>query len=95
MIHDSGLCAAPPERKREFARDIRNLTLLALHLNRNLKGAKDAADWTLGENRCWFAWRVIDVRRASPAKGKTKTFLIGKELKTQDLYHTYSAGIDP
>ena len=53
--HDSGLCAAPPERKREFARDIRNLTLLALHLNRNLKGAKDAADWTLDENRCWFA----------------------------------------
>ena len=62
--HDSGLCAAPPERKREFARDIRNLTLSALHLNRNLKGAKDAADWTLDENRCWFAWRVIDVRRA-------------------------------
>ena len=23
-----------------------------------------------------------------PAKGKTKTFLIGKELKTTDLYHT-------
>ena len=62
--HDSGLCAAPLERKREFARDIRNLTLSAPHLNRNLKGAKDAADWTPDENRCWFAWRVIDVRRA-------------------------------
>ena len=62
--HDSGLCSASPERKREFARDIRNLTLSAPHLNRNLKGAKDAADWTPGENRCWFAWRVIDVRRA-------------------------------
>ena len=23
-----------------------------------------------------------------PAKGKTKTFLIGKELKTKDLHHT-------
>ena len=62
--HDSGLCAAPLERKREFARDIRNLTLSAPHLNRNLKGAKDAADWTPDENRCWFAWRVIDVRLA-------------------------------
>ena len=62
--HDSGLCSASPERKREFARDIRNLTLSAPHLNRNLKGAKDAADWTPEENRCWFAWRVIDVRRA-------------------------------
>ena len=39
--HDSGLCSASPERKREFARDIRNLTLSAPHLNRNLKGAKD------------------------------------------------------
>ena len=43
--HDSGLCSALPERKREFARAIRNLTLSAPHLNRNLKGAKDAADW--------------------------------------------------
>ena len=62
--HDSGLCSASPERKREFARDIRNLTLSAPHQNRNLKGAKDAADWRPDENRCWFAWRVIDVRRA-------------------------------
>ena len=62
--HDSGLCSAPPERKREFARDIRNLTLSAPHLNRNLKGAKDVADWVPEKNKCWFAWRVIDVRRA-------------------------------
>ena len=62
--HDSGLCSASPERKREFARDIRNLTLSAPHLNRTLKGAKDAANWRPDENRCWFAWRVIDVRRA-------------------------------
>ena len=62
--HDSSLCAAPQERKREFASDIRNLTLSARDLNRNVKGAKDAADWTPDENRCWFAWRVIDVRRA-------------------------------
>ena len=62
--HDSGLCAASPERKSEFSRDLRNLTLSALFLNRNVKGAKDAADWTPDENGCWFAWRVIDVRRA-------------------------------
>ena len=39
------------ERKREFARDIRNLTLSAPHLNRNLKGAKDAVDWTPDEKQ--------------------------------------------
>ena len=62
--HDSGLCAASPERKSEFARDMRNLTLADPYLNRDEKGAKDAANWTPGENRCWFAWRVIDIRRA-------------------------------
>ena len=62
--HDSSLCSASPERKREFSRDIRNLTLADPYLNRDEKGAKDAANWTPGENRCWFAWRVIDIRRA-------------------------------
>ena len=62
--HDSGLCSALLERKREFAQDIRNLTLSTPHLNRNLKGAKDAADWVPEENKCWFAWRVINIRRS-------------------------------
>ena len=62
--HDSGLCTATPERKRQFAGDIRNLTLSAPDLNRNVKGAKAAADWTPDQNKCWFAWRVIDIRRA-------------------------------
>ena len=62
--HDSGLCSALPERKREFARDILNLTLSAPHLNRDEKGAKDAANWTPDENKCWFARRVIDIRLA-------------------------------
>ena len=60
--HDSGLCASLPERKREFARDIRNLTLSAPHLNRNLKAAKDAADWVPEENKCWFAGRGSAIR---------------------------------
>ena len=43
---------------------MRNLTLADPDLNRDEKGAKDAKDWTPDENRCWFAWRVIEVRRA-------------------------------
>ena len=62
--HDSGLCAVSPERKQQFAGDMRNLTLSDPYLNRDVKGARDAADWTPDENRCWFSWRVIDVRRA-------------------------------
>ena len=62
--HDSGLCAAGAATRRRFARDLRNLTLAALNLNRYQKVAKDAADWLPEENHCWFANRVIEVRQA-------------------------------
>lgn len=61
--HDSGLCAADRETKRRFAREIGNLTLAGPRVNRS-KGARDAADWLPEANRCWFAGRVVDVRRA-------------------------------
>ena len=61
--HDSGLCAASPATKKAFARDLLNLTLASPRVNRNLKSAKDAAEWTPDKNKCWFARRTIDVRR--------------------------------
>ncbi len=61
--HDSGLCAADRETKRQFAREIGNLTLAAPRLNRS-KGSRDAAEWLPASNRCWFADRVVQVRRA-------------------------------
>ena len=62
--HDSGLCAADAATRRRFARDIRNLTLASPRLNRYEKRAKDAAEWLPEKNRCWFAHRVIEVRKA-------------------------------
>lgn len=62
--HDSGLCGADAATRRRFAEDLRNLTLAAPTLNRNVKGAKDAAEWMPDQNRCWFAQRVLDVKRA-------------------------------
>ena len=62
--HDSGLCAASAATRRRFARDLRNLTLASPRLNRYRKVAKDAADWLPEQNRCWFAHRVVEVRRA-------------------------------
>lgn len=62
--HDSGLCAASAARKREFARDLRNLTLASPTLNRSEKRAYDAAEWMPERNRCWFAQRVLNVRLA-------------------------------
>lgn len=62
--HDSGLCAADAATRRRFARDLRNLTLASPRINRYEKRANDAAEWMPGRNGCWFAHRVIDVRKA-------------------------------
>ena len=62
--HDSGLCARDAATKVRFARDLHNLTLASPRVNRHDKSGKDAAEWIPARNRCWFAARVVDVRRA-------------------------------
>ena len=62
--HDSGLCRADAETKRRFSRDLLNLTLASPSVNRNQKGAKDAAEWQPDVNQCWFARTVVAVRQA-------------------------------
>ena len=64
--HDSGLCAAGPTVRRRFASDPLNLTLAAPGVNRCGAGAKcgsDAAEWQPPMNACWFAARVVAVKR--------------------------------
>lgn len=60
--HDSGLCSADAETKRNFARDPLNLTLASPSVNRHQKSGKDAADWLPGLNQCWYAERTVQVR---------------------------------
>ena len=60
--HDSGLCRASRRTRRRFGRDLVNLTLADPDLNRS-KGARDAAEWLPPFNRCWFADRIVKVRR--------------------------------
>ena len=62
--HDSGMCAADAATKARFARDLRNLTLAAPEVNRFEKSGKDAGEWLPARNRCWFAARVVEVRKA-------------------------------
>ena len=62
--HDSGLCAADAATKARFARDLQNLMLASPAVHRHQKSGKDAAEWVPGKNRCWFAGRVLEVRRA-------------------------------
>ena len=61
--HDSGLCAADAATKRRFAGDLLNLTLAAPAVNRHQKSGKDTGEWMPRMNRCWFAGRVLAVKR--------------------------------
>ena len=64
--HDSGLCAADRTTRQRFASDPLNLTLAAPDVNRCGPAGKchfDAAEWLPPMNRCWFAGRVVAVKR--------------------------------
>ena len=64
--HDSGLCAAGPATRARFATDLLNLTLASPEVNRCGLGGKcgyDAAEWLPRFNQCWFAARVVAVKR--------------------------------
>ncbi len=61
--HDSGLCAASLAVRKKFASDLLNLTLASPHVNRIQKSHYDAAEWVPDLNQCWFADRVIAVKR--------------------------------
>ena len=61
---DSGLCAEDRATRKRFASDLRNLTLGSPQMNRHQKSGKDASEWMPDRNRCWFAGRVVAVKRA-------------------------------
>ena len=62
--HDSGLCSRNQSVRKQFSRDLMNLTLASPALNRWQKGGKDAADWQPLYNKCWFVDKVINVKKA-------------------------------
>ena len=64
--HDSGLCRASAEVREQFATDPLNLTLASPKVNRCSKGGKcgfDAGEWMPPVNQCWFANRVVEIKR--------------------------------
>ena len=62
--HDSGLCSAKKKTKNRFASDIQNLTLASPAVNRDKKSGQDASGWLPEKNKCWFAQKVIEVKKA-------------------------------
>jgi hypothetical protein len=64
--HNSGLCSASAQTRKSFATDPLNLTLAAPEVNRCGVGGKcgfDAAEWLPEKNKCWFANRVVEIKR--------------------------------
>ena len=62
--HDSGLCAASAKTKKKFASDMMNLTLADPPTNRHRKKGHDAGEWMPQNNKCWYANKIIEVKRA-------------------------------
>ena len=60
--HDSGLCGADAETRREFSSDLLNLTLADPVVNHE-KSGKDPGEWLPEVNRLWYARRVLAVKR--------------------------------
>ncbi len=61
--HDSGLCAADLDTRERFASDLDNLTLADPYVNRYQKRHHDAAEWMPDLNQCWYANRIVEIRR--------------------------------
>ena len=64
--HDSGLCNADTQTRKQFASDLLNLTLAAPKVNRcgpTGKCGKDAAEWLPEKNQCWFVQRIVKIRQ--------------------------------
>ena len=61
--HGSGLCGADAATRLAFAADPLNLTLAEPMVNRDRKMALDLGEWLPERNRCWYAGRVVAVKR--------------------------------
>ena len=61
--HDSGLCAATMQTRRDFSQDLDNLTLASPAVNRHQKVARDLAEWLPEQNKCWYVNQVVAVKR--------------------------------
>ena len=61
--HDSGLCAAPRETRKQFATDLDNLTIASPKVNRYQKSDKDAAEWLPEINQHGYAETIVRVKQ--------------------------------
>lgn len=60
--HDSGMCEADVQTRINFANDLENIALASPTVNRG-KSTKDPADWLPDNNKCWYVWQWLNVKR--------------------------------
>ena len=60
--HRSGMCRRDEDDKSAFGGDVLNLALASPSVN-GAKSDKDALDWLPERNQCWYANRIIEVKR--------------------------------
>ena len=94
--HDSGLCAASDEMRRQFAGDLLNLTLSDPAVNRFEKRAQDAGEWMPRINRVWFAETVVAVKlkyglTINPVERDSLAFVLGaSQTETAVKFRTWA-----
>ena len=60
--HDSGMCEADIQTRINFANDLENIALASPTVNLG-KSTKDPADWLPDNNKCWYVWQWLHVKR--------------------------------
>jgi len=88
--HRSGMCTHGHQEKEQFASDLLNLTLATPELNREQKIAKDASNWMPPENQCWYAARIVAVKK----KYGLSVDKAEKRALHRILKHCYSTSMD-
>ena len=60
--HKSGMCERDIVERYKLGNDLLNLTLASGSVNR-FKSNKDPGEWEPDHNKCWYVYRVIEVKR--------------------------------
>ena len=60
--HKSGMCERDIVERYRLGNDLLNLTLASPSVN-SFKSNKDPGEWEPDHNKCWYVYRVIEVKR--------------------------------
>ena len=87
--HKSGMCERDIVERYTLGNDLLNLTLASSSVN-SFKSNKDPGEWEPDFNKCWYVYRVIEVKRkydmSIDARERDAMKRILAECSVEDLY---------